>query len=89
MDHWMGEASEGAWRTEGRMNPWTETFSAAQLRRIASGYGARDVLIRKSGHPIGEIPRIGPRLMRSSWARRLDESLKPLLGDMLIISFTK
>ncbi|MBS0418985.1 MAG: methyltransferase domain-containing protein [Proteobacteria bacterium] len=88
-DAWMGEASEGAWRTQGRMNPWTETFSAEQLREVVRKYGVRDLVLRKNGHPIMHIPRVGPGLMRSSLVRRIDRLLEPTLGDMLVMSFTK
>jgi SAM-dependent methyltransferase/uncharacterized protein YbaR (Trm112 family) len=89
MDSWMGEASEGAWRTQNRLNPWTETFSAAQLRRTVSKYHVRDFTIRKSGHPIGEIPRLGRHLLRYRPIRWVDQLLVPMLGDMLIMTFTK
>jgi ubiquinone/menaquinone biosynthesis C-methylase UbiE len=89
MDAWMGEASEGAWRTQSRMNPWTETFSAAQLRQVVRKYGVRDFVLRKNGHPIGQIPRVGRHLMRYGLMRRIDRLLEPTLGDMLIMSFTK
>ena len=89
MDRWMGDASEGAWRTGARLNPWTQTFSKSQLRRIARSYHAEGLAIRKNGHPIEEFPWLGRRLMRFGAIRALDRALEPLLGSMLIMSFSK
>lgn len=89
MDRWMGESSESAWRTDGRLNLWTKTFSKAQLRRATRGYQINGLAIRKNGHPIGELPWMGARLMRFDSVRRLDRALEPLLGSMLIMSFSK
>jgi SAM-dependent methyltransferase len=86
---WMGEASEGAWRTDGRVNPWTQTFSKAQLRKVIRKYALRKLKIRKNGHPIGEFPRYGARLMRFRPIRTLDRLLEPTLGSMLVMSFDK
>lgn len=89
MDRWMGEASEGAWRTGNRLNPWTQTFSESQLRRIVRKYNVRALAIRKNGHPIGEFPRFGSGLMRFQVIRKIDQALEPLLGSMLVMSFNK
>jgi SAM-dependent methyltransferase/uncharacterized protein YbaR (Trm112 family) len=89
MDRWMGEASEGAWRTGGRLNLWTQTFSKAQLRRATSDYRITGLAIRKNGHPIGEFPWLGRRLMKFGTVRKLDRALEPLLGSMLVMSFSK
>ena len=86
---WMGEASEGAWRTGNRLNPWTQTFSKAQLRKVIRRYSLRHLRIRKNGHPIGDFPRYGVRLMRFGPIRALDRLLEPTLGSMLVISFDK
>ena len=88
-ERWMGEATEGAWRTGDKLNPWTETFSAAQLRKFARKHKVRKLTFRKNGDPVGEIPRFGTMLMRSKLIRRLDRALEPLLGSMLIMSFEK
>jgi SAM-dependent methyltransferase len=89
MNRWMGAASEGAWRTGGRLNPWTKTFSVAQLRHAVHGFGLQDLRIRKNGRPIGEIPYVGRRLMRFAATRRIDRALEPAFGSMLIMTFTK
>jgi hypothetical protein len=86
---WMCEASEGAWRTGDRLNPWTQTFSKAQLRRVIGKYSLRRLKIRKNGHPIGDFPRYGGRLMRFGPIRTLDRLLEPTLGSMLVMSFDK
>lgn len=89
MDRWMGRASEGAWRTEQRLNPWTQTFSKAQLRRTARNYGVSGLSIRKNGNPVAELPWLGRRLMRFGAVRRIDRALEPVLGSMLVMSFNK
>jgi SAM-dependent methyltransferase/uncharacterized protein YbaR (Trm112 family) len=89
MERWMGRATEGDWRSGGRLNPWTETFSVAQLRRFLRRYRVRGLEFRKNGKPIGDIPRLGPKLMRSHMVRKLDRALEPLLGGMVIMSFNK
>jgi SAM-dependent methyltransferase len=89
MDRWMGEASEGAWRTGGRLNPWTKTFSKAQLRATARRYKVDGLKLRKNGHPIGEFPYLGRRLMRLPLVRKIDQALEPVFGSMLIMSFSK
>jgi SAM-dependent methyltransferase len=86
---WMNEASEGAWRTGDRLNPWTQTFSKAQLRKVIGKYSLRSLKIRKNGHPIGDFPRYGGRLMRFAPIRTLDRLLEPTLGSMLVMSFDK
>jgi ubiquinone/menaquinone biosynthesis C-methylase UbiE len=86
---WMGEASEGAWRTGDRLNPWTQTFSKAQLRKIIGKYSLRKLVIRKNGRPIGDFPDYGFRLMRFAPIRALDRLLEPTLGSMLVMSFDK
>jgi SAM-dependent methyltransferase len=86
---WMNEASEGAWRTGDRLNPWTQTFSKAQLRKVIHKYSLRKLIIRKNGRPIGELPRYGARLMRFRPIRTLDRLLEPTLGSMLVMSFDK
>jgi SAM-dependent methyltransferase len=86
---WMGDASEGAWRTGGRLNPWTETFSAVELRRFVHKYNVRRLSFRRNGPPIRELPRIGPRLAALLPFRQLDRLLEPSLGSMLIMSFNK
>jgi ubiquinone/menaquinone biosynthesis C-methylase UbiE/uncharacterized protein YbaR (Trm112 family) len=89
MERWMGEASEGDWRTADRLNPWTETFSEAQLRTVVSKYNVRDLSFRKHGTPIAELPRIGAKLGQFALVRRIDRVLEPWLGSMLIMSFIK
>jgi SAM-dependent methyltransferase/uncharacterized protein YbaR (Trm112 family) len=86
---WMCEGSETAWRTGGRVNPWTVTFSKAELRRVIGKYSPRGLKIRKNGHPIGDFPRYGVRLMRFRPIRTLDRLLEPALGSMLVMSFDK
>jgi SAM-dependent methyltransferase len=86
---WLNDASEGAWRTGNRLNPWTQTFSEAQLREVVRKYSVQDLAIRKNGHPIGDFPRYGPRLMRFRAIRALDRLLEPALGSMLVMSFHK
>jgi SAM-dependent methyltransferase len=88
-ERWMGRESEGAWRTGKRLNPWTETFAAAELRRFARKRKVRKLTFRKNGNPIQEIPRLGRVLMRYKAVRRLNRALEPLLGSMLIMSFEK
>jgi ubiquinone/menaquinone biosynthesis C-methylase UbiE len=88
-ERWMGEATEGAWRTGNQLNPWTETFSTAQLSEFARKHEVQKLSFRKSGNPIGEIPRLGVVLMRSKVIRLLDRALEPLLGSMLIMSYEK
>jgi ubiquinone/menaquinone biosynthesis C-methylase UbiE/uncharacterized protein YbaR (Trm112 family) len=89
MERWMGEASEGDWRTADRRNPWTDTFSEAQLRRVVRKYNVRGLTFRKHGSPIGELPRIGSRLARLALVRSIDRALQQWLGSMLIMSFSK
>jgi ubiquinone/menaquinone biosynthesis C-methylase UbiE len=89
MERWMGEASEGDWRTGDRRNPWTETFSEAQLRRVVSKYPMRGLSFRKNGSPVGELPRIGAALLRFAPLRWIDRALEPWLGSMLIMSLRK
>jgi ubiquinone/menaquinone biosynthesis C-methylase UbiE len=86
---WMGEASEGAWRTGDRPNPWTQTFSETQLREVMRKYSLRKLIIRKHGRPIGELPRVGARLMHLRPIRALDRLLEPTFGSMLVMSFDK
>jgi hypothetical protein len=88
-DKWMSQETEGAWRTQQRVNQWSETFSAGKLRRIVDKYGARNLRFRKNGSPIGEVPLIGGTLLRMPLARRLDSALEPLLGSLIIMSFEK
>ena len=52
-------------------------------------YRVTDLVFRKQGNPIGEMPRIGPPLMRLKPIRGLDHLLEPLLGSMLIMRFGK
>jgi ubiquinone/menaquinone biosynthesis C-methylase UbiE len=89
IQRWMGAASEGAWRTGNRLNPWTQTFSKAQLREVVRKYNVRGLTIRKNGQPIAEIPYFGSRLARLPMTRRFDRALEPLFGGMLVMSFNK
>jgi ubiquinone/menaquinone biosynthesis C-methylase UbiE/uncharacterized protein YbaR (Trm112 family) len=89
MERWVGQASEGDWRTANRRNPWTETFSERQLRKVMRKYPVRTLSFRKHGTPIGELPRIGPSLTRYALVRRIERALEPSLGSMLIMSFGK
>ncbi len=41
---------------DNRLNPWTQTFSKAQLREIVRKYHVRGLTIRKNGQPIAETP---------------------------------
>jgi SAM-dependent methyltransferase len=88
-DEWMSRHTEGAWRTEQRVNQWSETFSAGKLRRIVGKYGVRNLAFRKNGSPIGEVPLIGRQLLRLPMARIVDGALEPRLGSMIIMSFEK
>jgi SAM-dependent methyltransferase len=89
MERWMGEASEGDWRTSGRLNLWTETFSEAELRKVMKKYDVRELSFRKNGTPLAELPRIGAWLGRFLLVRGVDRMLEPALGSMLIMSFSK
>lgn len=89
IERWMGKSSEGAWRTGSRVNPWTETFSVAGMKKLVRKYEVRELTIRKQGQPIGEFPWLGPRLMRLPLVPRLDHALESLLGGMLIMTFRK
>ena len=86
---WMCVASEGHWRTGGRLNPWTETFSAGELSKFVSKYHVSGLAFRRNSPPIEELPRIGPKLARLAPFRWLDSVLEPSLGSMLIMSFNK
>jgi SAM-dependent methyltransferase/uncharacterized protein YbaR (Trm112 family) len=86
---WICAASEGHWRTGGRLNPWTETFSANELRKFVKKYGVGGLAFRRNSPPIEELPRIGPKLARLAPFRQLDRLLEPSLGSMLIMSFNK
>jgi ubiquinone/menaquinone biosynthesis C-methylase UbiE len=87
--HWMSQASEGAWRTSERLNPWTQTFSEAELRVLMRKYAISELEFRKNGDPIGEVPRVGRHLAKLAPVRWLDRTLEPLFGSMIIMSFTK
>jgi ubiquinone/menaquinone biosynthesis C-methylase UbiE len=89
MTRWMGEASEGAWRTGNKLNPWTQTFTKAQLRGVVRRYEVHGLVIRKYGNPIGEFPRYGNRLMQFGAIRALGRVLEPAFGGMLVVSFRK
>lgn len=89
IERWMGEASEGDWRTADRLNPWTETFSEKQLRKAMRRYNVGKLTFRKNGSPIGELPRIGASLSRLALVQRIDRGLEPWLGSMLVMSFGK
>jgi ubiquinone/menaquinone biosynthesis C-methylase UbiE/uncharacterized protein YbaR (Trm112 family) len=89
MDRWIGEASEGAWRTGDRLNPWTQSFSKSQLTQLVRNYNVSGLAFRKNGHPVGELPRLGHHLMRFSVVRKFDRALEPVLGSMIIMSFNK
>jgi ubiquinone/menaquinone biosynthesis C-methylase UbiE/uncharacterized protein YbaR (Trm112 family) len=89
IQRWMGETTEGDWRTGNRLNPWTETFSKARLKRVVRKYNVHGLTIRKNGQPIGEIPFFGARLSRFRAIRGIDRALEPLLGGMLVMSFNK
>jgi ubiquinone/menaquinone biosynthesis C-methylase UbiE len=88
-DRFMSHHTEHAWRTTGRLNPWTKTYSRREVTAMVRKYAIDDLKFRFNGNPIGELPFFGRRLMRLGVVRRLDRSLEPLLGSMLITSFTK
>jgi ubiquinone/menaquinone biosynthesis C-methylase UbiE len=89
MEHWMGRATEGDWRTGNRVNLWTDSYSAMELRRFMRRYAVENLTFRKYGSPIAAIPRVGPRLVRMRGMRGLDAALEPVLGGMVIMSFVK
>jgi ubiquinone/menaquinone biosynthesis C-methylase UbiE/uncharacterized protein YbaR (Trm112 family) len=89
MQRWMGRATEGDWRTGSRVNLWTDTYSAMELRRFMRRYAVEDLRFRKYGSPIAAIPRIGPRLLGVGAMRHIDATLEPWLGGMVIMSFVK
>jgi hypothetical protein len=85
----MSAHTEHAWRTGGRVNPWTKTYSTTEIASVVRRHPVRELTFRANGNPIGEIPYFGRRLMRLSAMRRLDKALEPWFGSMLIASFTK
>jgi SAM-dependent methyltransferase len=89
MERWMGKASEVAWRTGDKVNLWTETFSIRKLRRFMRRYSVENLKFRKSGSPIGEIPRYGGALMKFGALRHVDNALTPLMGSMVVMTFSK
>lgn len=86
---WMNRASEADWRTDDRLNPWTQTFSVAELRRLMRKYAITGLEFRKHGNPVAEVPRLGRRLIELGPFRALDRMLEPLLGGMIIMTFNK
>jgi SAM-dependent methyltransferase/uncharacterized protein YbaR (Trm112 family) len=88
-DRFMSHHTEHAWRTDGRLNPWTKTYSRREVTTLMRRYAVRDLTFRFNGNPVGELPFFGRRLMRLGAVRRVDRALEPLLGSMLIASFTK
>jgi ubiquinone/menaquinone biosynthesis C-methylase UbiE/uncharacterized protein YbaR (Trm112 family) len=89
MQRWMGQQTEGAWRTQDRVNLWTETFSVARLRRFMRRYAVEDLRFRKYGSPFAALPRVGDALLRLGALRPLDAALEPLLGNMVVMSFSR
>jgi SAM-dependent methyltransferase/uncharacterized protein YbaR (Trm112 family) len=89
MQRWMGRATEVHWRTGGKMNLWTDTYSVRELRRFMRRYAVDSLQFRKYGSPIRAVPRVGHALLRLAMVRRLDDALEPLLGSMVIMSFSK
>jgi ubiquinone/menaquinone biosynthesis C-methylase UbiE len=89
MERWMGRATEGDWRTGNRVNLWTDTYGATELRRFMRRYAVEELRFRKCGSPIAAVPRVGRRLLAMDAMRRIDAALEPVLGNMVIMSFVK
>ena len=88
-DRFLSQHTEHAWRTGGRLNPWTKTYTRAEVAAVVEQHPVRDLTFRLNGNPIGEVPYFGRRLMRLGPVRRIDRALEPHFGSMLIASFTK
>jgi SAM-dependent methyltransferase len=64
---WLGRATEWmADRPQTARNPWTEVFSARQVRRLFAGF--HDVSVRKNGFTFNQIPVLGAVLNRLAGA---------------------
>ena len=87
---WMGEATRrapGAPATGSILGP--RHSPRRNCARSSANILCANLRIRKNGHPIGEFPRYGARLMRFRPVRTLDRLLEPTLGSMLVMSFDK
>lgn len=68
---------EAAWETEGRTNPCTTTYSAAECRRLFAAFA--DVRVDKRGGSLRHVAKIG-RFLPNSFDPAIDRLLGPNLN---------
>jgi SAM-dependent methyltransferase len=89
-DRYMAESGEGAWQTESRKNPYTDTFTKTECMELFKNF--ENVKIRKGGFSLSQIAKIGKIIP----AERLDRCskkylrfLEPHIGACIFIDAEK
>lgn len=76
-DRFMAETGEGAWQTESRKNPHTDTFTKMECADIFRNF--RKVRIRKDGFSLNQVAKIG-KIIPSDRLDRFSKKYLRFLG---------
>jgi len=88
-EHWFN-IGENAWQTEGRVNPWTKTYTKSELINMLKKYGYTEMNFRKASFNWDNaLPKIGKRLESTQFGKKSKRSLNSTLGAMWIITLMK
>jgi ubiquinone/menaquinone biosynthesis C-methylase UbiE len=87
---YMSESGEGAWQTEARKNPYTETFTKAECAELFMNY--KNIGIRKGGFSLSQIAKISkiiPSDRLEKFSKKYLHFLDPHLGACIFIDAEK
>ncbi len=84
------EIDEADWATSGLANPWTRTYSVANVKSILSNYKIDNIKIRKHGFMWSHLfHKLGAYIDSLSKEHFFCNYLQNYLGAMLVITFNK
>lgn len=78
---WYQE-TEGAWRTDETLHPWTKSYSLRELRSLFSKYSTHKISFRRTGFDwANAIPKIGQHIGKTKIGKFLVKNYNPGWGQ--------
>lgn len=88
IEKWLDANTEGEWKTDGRVNQWTRTYTARQFADLLEQAGFRNFRIRQTPIQLKHVPLVG-KVAKQFLPASIGEMQIGRLGMILMATCTK